>query len=137
MGLLIDSNILIGFERQSIDVGTFIQGREQEAFFLSVISASELLHGVHRARTRKTKATRLAFVEAVLASIPILDIDLATARCHAQLWSDLSKRGNMIGVHDSWIAATCLAHGLKLVTDNKREFQRVPGLNLETWDSED
>ena len=135
MGLLIDSNILIGFERQAIDIHAFILGREQEPFFISVISASELLHGVHRAKTRKTKATRLAFVEAVLASIPILEIDLATARCHAQLWSDLSKRGNMIGVHDSWIAATCLAHGLKLVTENEREFRRVPGLELETWNS--
>lgn len=133
MGLMIDSNILIGFERQAIDVNTFIQGREQETFFMSVISASELLHGVHRAKTRKIKATRLAFVEAVLASIPILEIDLPTARCHAQLWSDLSKRGTMIGAHDSWIAATCLAHGLKLVTGNEREFRRVPGLDLETW----
>lgn len=137
MGLVIDSNVVIGFERQAIDVKAFIRGREQETFFISVISASELLYGVHRAKTRKTRATRQAFVEAVLASIPILDIDLATARCHAQLWSDLSKRRNMIGVHDSWIAATCLAHGLKLVTANKREFQRVPGLNLEAWDSED
>jgi tRNA(fMet)-specific endonuclease VapC len=137
MGLMIDSNILIGFERQAIDINAFIRGREQERFFISVISASELLHGVHRAKTRKTKATRLAFVEAVLASIPILDIDLAAARCHAQLWSDLSKRGNMIGVHDSWIAASCLAHGLKLVTENTREFRRVPGLDLEVWDSEE
>jgi len=133
MGLLIDSNILIGFERQAADIDAFIRGREQEPFFISVISASELLHGVHRARTRKIKATRLAFVEAVLVSIPVLDIDLTTARCHAQLWSDLSKRGTMIGIHDSWIAATCLAHGLKLVTENEREFRRVPGLDLETW----
>lgn len=136
MGLMIDSNILIGFERQAIDVNAFIQDREQETFFISVISASELLHGVHRAKTRKAKSVRLAFVEAVLASIPILEIDLATARCHAQLWSDLSKRGNMIGVHDSWIAATCLAHGLKLVTANEREFRRVPGLDVETWCAE-
>lgn len=135
MGLLIDSDILIGFERQAVEVDNFIQGREEETFYLSVISASELLHGVHRAKTRKSKATRLAFVEAILASIPILEIDLATARCHAQLWSDLSKRGKMIGVHDSWIAATCLAHGLKLVTGNEREFKRVPGLELEVWDS--
>ena len=137
MGLMIDSNILIGFERQAIDINALIRGREQERFFISVISASELLHGVHRAKARKIKATRLAFVEAVLASMPILDIDLPTARCHAQLWSDLSKRGNMIGVHDSWIAASCLAHGLTLVTENKREFRRVPGLDLEVWDSED
>ena len=133
MGLLVDSNILIGFERQAFDISASVRGREEETFFLSVVSASELLHGVHRAKSRKTKAMRLAFVEAVLAAIPILDIDLATARCHAQLWSDLIRRGEMIGVHDSWIAASCLAHGLKLVTENKREFQRVPGLELEVW----
>ena len=84
MGLMIDSNILIGFERQAIDINAFVRGREQERFFISVISASELLHGVHRAKTRKTRATRQAFVEAVLAAIPILDVDLATAHCRKQ-----------------------------------------------------
>jgi tRNA(fMet)-specific endonuclease VapC len=72
-------------------------------------------------------------VEAVLAAFPILEIDLATARSHAQLWSDLVERGQMIGVHDLWLAATCLAHGLTLVTGNEREFRRVPGLQLEVW----
>lgn len=37
------------------------------------------------------------------------------------------------GVHDSWLAATCLAHGLKLATENVREFRRVPGLEIEEW----
>jgi len=101
--------------------------------FLSVISASELLHGVYRASTPRVRANRLAFVEAVLSSFPLLEIDLATARSHAKLWSQLEQRGDMIGVHDSWLAATCLAHGLKLATGNVREFTRVSGLEVEAW----
>ncbi len=91
------------------------------------------MHGVHRAKDPKIKAKRLAFVEGVLAALPILQIDLATARSHAQMWADLAARGEMIGVHDSWIAATCLAHGLILATNNLREFRRVSGLVIEEW----
>ncbi|MBN1675325.1 MAG: type II toxin-antitoxin system VapC family toxin [Kiritimatiellae bacterium] len=133
MGILIDSSILIAFERERKDLSCYIEGREEEELFLSVISASELLHGVHRATTPRIRAKRLAFVEGVLASIPLMDIDLAIARSHAQLWSDLAKQGRMIGLHDSWIAATCLAHGLKLVTANTEEFGQVPGLEVEEW----
>ncbi len=133
MGLLIDSCVLIHFERSGDDISEYISGREDEDIFLSIISASELLHGVHRASNSRIKAKRLAFVEGVLDSIPLLDIDLATSRSHAQLWADLAQRGEMIGVHDSWIAATCITHGLRLVTGNIREFDRVSGLEIEQW----
>lgn len=134
MGILIDSSVFIGVERSGADVSTYIRGREEDDAFLSVISASELLHGVHRAADAKTRAKRLAFVEGVLAAIPVLVVDLATARSHAQLWADLARQGTMIGVHDSWLAATCLAHGLRLATVNFREFARVPGLDVEKWE---
>ena len=133
MGILIDSCLLIHFERNEIDVSSYVQGRDEEDIFLSVVSASELLHGVHRATDSRIKAKRLAFVEGVLAALPVLQIDLATARSHAQMWAELAARGEMIGVHDSWIAATCLAHGLSLATDNLREFRRVSGLVVEEW----
>ena len=134
MGILIDSSILIHFERIGTDISTYVKGRESEDVFLSVISASELLHGVHRATDRKIKAKRMAFVEGVLAAVPVLPVDLAVARSHSQLWADLAQQGMMIGVHDSWLAATCLAHGLRLATGNLREFKRVPGLEVEKWE---
>jgi tRNA(fMet)-specific endonuclease VapC len=133
MGILLDSSILIALERNGKSLASRVAGREAEGMFLSVISASELLHGVHRATTAEIRAKRLAFVEAILKAIPILEIDLATARSHAQLWSQLVQKGEMIGVHDSWLAATCLAHGLTLVTGNIGEFRRVPGLAVEEW----
>lgn len=134
MGVLIDSSVLIHFERSATDLSTYVNGREEQEAFFSVISASELLHGVHRATDQKIKAKRLAFVEGVLGALPILAIDLATARSHAELWADLARQGKMIGVHDSWLAATCLAHGLRLATTNLREFARVPGLDVEKWE---
>lgn len=133
MGVLIDASVLIGGERGRAALADELSGREDEEFFLSVVSASELLHGVHRAKAPDVRARRSAFVEAVLSRFPLLSIDLPTARTHSQLWAELASTGKMIGPHDLWIAAACIAHGLSLVTANAREFERVPGLRIETW----
>ena len=135
MGVMIDASVLIDHERGRVDIEEHVKGRESEGFFLSVITASELLHGVHRAGDRAVRARRSAFVEGVLGSFPLLPIEIATARMHARLWADLGAQGQLIGAHDLWIAAACLSHGLALVTSNLREFRRVPGLDLEDWSS--
>ena len=133
MGVLIDASVLMDCERGRVDLGEKVRGREDEGFFLSVITASELLHGVQRARDRGIRARRSAFVEGILESFPLLPIEIATARMHAQLWADLAAQGRPIGAHDLWIASACLSHGLTLVTSNLREFLRVPGLKVEDW----
>jgi len=133
MGILIDSSALIAIERKGTKVSSYVKGREEEEMFISVISASELSHGVYRAKDPATKVKRQAFVEAVLSAFPILEIDLAIARSHAQLWSAMEAAGIMIGLHDSWLAATCLVHELSIVTGNVREFSRVPGLRVEAF----
>ncbi len=136
MGVLIDASVLIEYERGRVNLDPHLAGREREEFFLSVITASELLHGVHRAMDPNVRARRSAFVEAVLERFPLLPVDLATARAHAQLWAGLMVEGRLIGPHDLWLAATCLAHGLTMVTANMREFARVPGLAVESWTGE-
>ena len=137
MGALIDSSVLIHLERGSSDIEQLVANRENEEMFLSVVAASELLHGVHRAVDDDVGARRAAWVEALLVWIPVLPIDLATARLHSQLWSDLQKKGEMIGPHDAWIAATAIRHGLSVLTLNRREFDRVSGLRLEVWPERD
>ena len=132
MGVLIDASILIAHERGRLDIQSRVAERDDE-FFLSVVTASELLHGVHRAVEPSVRARRSAFVEAVLASFPLLEIEISIARAHARLWADLAKTGRMIGAHDLWIASSCLARGLRLATANESEFARVPGLDLEVW----
>lgn len=135
MAVLIDASILIEAERGRLDIEPHVAKRPNDEFFLSVVTVSELLHGVHRAVTSEQRARRSAFVEGVLERFPLLEIDLATARAHAQVWADLSASGSLIGPHDLWLAASCIAHGLTMVTANIREFERVPGLEIEDWSS--
>lgn len=133
MGILIDASVLIEHERGRLQIAKHIAGREADDLFLSVITASELLHGVHRATDLGIRARRAAIVEALLARFAVLPVDLATARAHARLRADLASVGSLIGPHDLWLAAACLAHGLSIATVNTREFRRVPGLSLENW----
>jgi tRNA(fMet)-specific endonuclease VapC len=133
MGVLIDSTVLIAHERGRLDLSEKLARHKDEEFFISIISASEMLHGVHRAQDSKIRTRRSALVEAVLERFPILQVDLAIARIHSRVWADLASEGILIGPHDLWIAATAIAHGLSLVTANLREFRRVTGLNVEQW----
>jgi len=133
MAVLIDASILIEAERGRLDIAPRVAERPVEECFVSVITASELLHGVHRAATPHQRARRSAFVEGVLDRFSLLYVDLATARAHAELWATLAAAGIRVGAHDMWLAATCIAHGLTMVTANIREFARVPGLQVEVW----
>ena len=135
MAVLIDASILIEAERGRLDLEQHVAQRQEEEFFLSVLTASELLHGVHRAVQPEVRTKRAAFVEAILERLPLLPVELVTARIHAQVWAELAAAGQMIGPHDLWLAATCIAHGLTMVTANVREFARVPGLTVEVWGS--
>ena len=130
---MIDTSVLIDHERGRVDLEEWIRGREEETFFLSVMTASELLHGVHRARDPAPRARRSAFVEGVLGSMPLLPVEIATARMHARLWADLAEEGCVISAHDLWLAAACLTHGLRMATADVREFRRVPALVVEDW----
>ncbi len=133
MGVLIDASILIDAERGRLDLAARVADLPDEEAFLSVITASELLHGVHRAAQAEQRARRAAFVEGLLQRLPVPDVDLATARAHARTWPDLAATDPRIAPHALWLAATCIAHGLTLITASEREFARVPGLRLETW----
>jgi tRNA(fMet)-specific endonuclease VapC len=102
----------------------------EEPVGMAAITASELLHGCHRASEPGIRARRWAFVEGVLDTIPVLPFGLAEARRHAELWADLAKQGGVIGPHDMLVGATAVAHGYALATMNSREFARIPGLRL-------
>jgi tRNA(fMet)-specific endonuclease VapC len=130
MGCVIDSCVLISQERGRDDLTSVAALLGDEEFYLSVISVSELLHGVHRAVDAGVRNRRSAFVEAILREFPILEIDINAARIHAEIWAELGRAGTPIGSHDLWIAASCLAHGHSLVTNNVSEFSRVPGLRV-------
>lgn len=127
MAVLVDTDLLIELERDPDAEPTGPFGDDARA--ISVITVSELLHGVLRANGA-IRTRRRAFVEHLLAALQAIPITEPVARVHAEIWADLLARGEAIGAHDLWIAATAVAHGLPLATRNTREFERVPGLRL-------
>lgn len=126
MGFLLDSSVLLHCLQKEL---TTPLGDEE--FFLSIMSADELLRAITRAEKESERARRLAWVEAVLETFPVLSIDRATTRTHAQIMTALDKRKIKLGSHQSWIAATCVAHGLTLITLERAHFQHVPGLQTQ------
>ena len=135
MGVVLDTSIIVAAEPSAGDFARFLESLGDEPVAIAAITASELLHGCLRARDAAVRARRGAFVDGLLDTIPVLPFGLPEARRHADVWAELAKRGTMIGPHDLLVGATALAHGHALVTLNRREFRRVPGLVVREWKS--
>jgi len=133
VGALIDSSVLIAAERGTLDLDAVFEEYREVDFALSAITASELLHGVHRADTEDRRSRREAFVESLLSGLPVIAFDLIAARIHARLWAQLAARGVTVGAHDLLIAATAIGRGLDVVTRDERSFPKIEGLTLIRW----
>ena len=133
MGALIDSSVLIAFERGTLELGPILDEHRETPFAISAVTASELLHGVHRASSETRRGKREAFVEALLSSLPVVSFDLVAARAHARLWAKLAAKGVTIGAHDLLIAATAVSRGMDVATRDTRSFPKIPGLKLLHW----
>lgn len=97
---------------------------------MSVITQGEMQAGL----ARKPLATQLrARFGKLNLAIPTLDLPASAASQYASIRAHLAQIGSMIGANDLWIAAHALAADMTLVTNNIREFERVPGLRIENW----
>jgi tRNA(fMet)-specific endonuclease VapC len=133
VGTLIDSSVLIAAERGQLDLEVILAERAGEEFAISAITASELLHGVHRAQTSVQRSRREAFVEGLLVRLPVCPFDLVTARIHARLAAQLARQGVAVGPHDLLIATTAITKGYAIATRDERSFPKIPGLSLLRW----
>ncbi|MEA3347999.1 MAG: type II toxin-antitoxin system VapC family toxin [Pseudomonadota bacterium] len=133
MGLILDTNVFIHAERSGSPID-FSIWEEYGDVYISVITVSELLVGVHYANSDARETRRSAFVESILAKLPVLGFYVEEARVHARLFATLSKKGQLIGAHDLLIAATAIVHNCALLTANLKEFERVPGLETISFD---
>src|SRR5216683_2008749 len=130
MATLIDSSVLIAAERGRLQFDEIAARYAEEDVAISAVSASELLHGVHRARTAAQRHRRQAFVEGLMAQLPVIAFDLTVARVHASLWADLAKRGVAVGERDLMIGATAIAKDYAIATRDERSFPKIPGLKV-------
>lgn len=133
MGAVIDSSVFIAAERGKLDLDQLLASHGNLAVGIAAVTASELLHGVHRAADPGQRRRREAFVERILTSLPVVPFDLVVARVHARLSAELAVKGSPIGAHDLLIAATAIAIGDDVATRDLRSFPRVPGLSVLRW----
>jgi tRNA(fMet)-specific endonuclease VapC len=103
------------------------------AMCISAISESELRYGVEVSPRRGKDQAAL---EELLRYLQVLDYSAAASVDYGQIRADLKQRGTIIGSNDMLIAAHARCLGLTLVTNNTREFGRVPGLKMENWTEE-
>ena len=133
MGTLIDTSILIAVQRGQLDPGRLRREDDDELVAIAAITASELLHGVHRLTSAVARARAERFVETVLGSIPVIPFDLEVARVHARLDAELSAAGTPFGDADLMIAATAVALDYRIATRDRRSFPKIDGLDLVRW----
>jgi tRNA(fMet)-specific endonuclease VapC len=133
MGIIFDTSTLIGLERTSSSLEKLVKERESEPFGISIISASELLHSVHRADSEARRELREAFVEKILESFPLYPFDLSASRVYARLWAQFIKKGVVVGTHDLMIASTCLSLGFSVLTAEIRDYRKIEGLRIEEF----
>ncbi len=127
---LLDTNILSHLVRQPQGVVARRSTRIGEArVCTSIIVACELRFGA--ARRGSPKLTRQ--VEAVLAALEILPLEVDADRHYAAIRQALERRGATIGANDLLIAVHARSIGAVCVTDNVAEFRRVAGLRVENW----
>lgn len=128
---LIDTNICIYIAKQRPpEVLARFEKLAPGDVAMSVITFGELRFGAHRSQYRQKALDAL---EKLTLAIPVLSMDGETGCHYGEIRAGLQRQGNAIGNNDLWIAAHARSQGLVLVTNNEREFVRVPGLDVENW----
>jgi len=131
MRFMLDTNICIYLiKRKPSQVLSKLKEFNLGDVAVSSIALSELEYGV--AKSSKPQQNRDA-LDAFLAPLEILPFDGEAAHRYGQIRALLEKEGKLIGAMDMLIGAHALGASMTLVTNNIKEFSRIPGLRLENW----
>jgi len=101
-----------------------------EQLCVSAITLGELHYGAEKSARR---LQNLQAIEHFSARLDVLPFSLKAAAHYGQLRAGLERAGTPVGPHDMLIGAHARSDGLIIVTNNRREFDRIPGLRVENW----
>ncbi len=128
---LVETDWAVHWLRGREDVVSRLRELQAHGIGLSIISLAELYTGIYYS-TDIVKAREK--LDSFLSFITILELNQETCRIFGEENARLRRNGLIIGDFDLLIAATCLHHGLKLLTNNRRHFQRIDGLEMISTD---
>ncbi len=129
---IIDTNVCIDVIRGRAKVVDRLSSCRPEDCFISVITEFELFQGADRAPPERREEERDK-VARFASTLGILPFDSACARIAGRINAGLLNQGTPVSVTDVMIAATGLRHRWPVVTNNKKDFQRIDGLVIEDW----
>jgi tRNA(fMet)-specific endonuclease VapC len=126
---VLDTDTCIGLLRGHTEV---IERRvaETDEVATTWVTASELFYGA--AKSMKPDANG-ALVVRFLATLPVLGLDLASARVFGEVKARLASQGQIVADADLFIGSVALSRGATIVTGNRRHYERLPGLVVEDW----
>lgn len=127
---MVDTNTCIyAIKHRPPEVLKALREHEAAGLGLSSVTVAELEYGVAKSGSMRNHRALQQFLE----PLTIADFDRAAATCYGQIRALLEAAGTPIGPLDTQIAAHALALGVTLVSNNLREFSRIPGLRFENW----
>ena len=133
MSFMLDTNICIYMIKTRPDtVIKHLVAKRPHEVGISSVTLAELRYGVEK--SAKVEKNRLA-LEMLTSSLQVLPFDSFAAERYGSIRAHLEKNGKLIGPMDLLIAAHASSMNWTLVTNNLKEFKRVPDLNLENWAS--
>ena len=127
---LLDTDTCIGVLRQRPGMVQRLSQLAPTDCAVSMVTVYELFCGVEKAQDPTKERQK---VERFVSAVIELPLDRAAAETAARIRGELERQGQSIGPYDLLIAGQAIASNLKLVTNNRHEFQRVRGLIIETW----
>ncbi|MBS0556862.1 MAG: type II toxin-antitoxin system VapC family toxin [Proteobacteria bacterium] len=128
---LLDTNICIYIARRKpAEVEKRFEKLNVGDAAISTITFGELLYGAAKSQSSAIANAKLKQLSELL---PVLALDESCAQAYGEIRAALEAKGQIIGNNDLWIAAHARSARLILVTNNEREFKRVPGLKVENW----
>ena len=134
LGLVLDSSVLIAGERRKLTPAQVIEDVVNKVgsvpVILSALTVAEVGHGIYRANTPEIRERRRAFLNELKATIPVHAITDATAEIIARVGGEQAAKGINLPLVDLIIGACALELGYAIGTDNTRDFNRIPGLQI-------
>jgi predicted nucleic acid-binding protein len=123
--LILDTNVLIAYERGKIDTTVF----DEDELAIASVTVAEYRVGIELADTPERAAERARALAAITSAIDVLDYTAATAALHARLLAHVRRSGTPRGAHDLIIAAHAAQTGRTVVSrDAKARFSDLPGV---------
>jgi tRNA(fMet)-specific endonuclease VapC len=128
---LLDTNICIYIAKgRPLAVRHLFEAHTLQELAMSTITVGELRFGAEKSQARERA---LGTITQLVQMIQPCALPMAAAEHYGHVRAALQQQGLPIGNNDLWLAAHALAEGWTLVTNNTREFSRVPGLRVENW----